>query len=97
MNKITASGSAKFCPVSPNQFFLHLFAQRLKYRQKIADAFAFVDIKIMMYYDSRYMPLLFNDLKLYHGYEFQSRFNNNFLLITMWAFSRFQENKKINI
>ena len=55
-------------------------AQRLKYRQKIANVSAFVNVKTKIYYDARHLPLLINVgdrtyLKLHHGYELPDRFN----------------------
>ena len=59
---------------------IDLPAQRLEYRQKTVDVFAFANVETKFYYDSRHIPLLLHVgdqiyFKLYHGYELPSRLN----------------------
>ena len=62
---------------------IDLSIQRLKYRQKIVDVIAFVNVKIKIYYNVRHVSLLFkiNDyvyFRLYHEYQLSNRLNKIF-------------------
>ena len=58
----------------------NLSAQRIEYRQETTDVFVFVNAKIKIYYDFKYIFLMFKIddqiyLRLHHDYQFFDRFN----------------------
>ena len=62
---------------------IDLSIQRLKYWQKTIDVIAFVNVKIKIYYNVRYVSLLFKTknyvyFRLHHEYQLLNRSNKNF-------------------
>ena len=66
--------------IDASQVSKNIFSQRLKYQQKIADATAFVNAKIKIYYDVRHQSILFRSddrvyLRLHQVYKFSDSHN----------------------
>ena len=60
--------------------FADFFAQWLKYRRKTIDVFAFVNVKVRIHYDARYISLLLKVddyvyFRLHQSYQLSNRFN----------------------
>ena len=60
--------------------FADFFAQRLKYRRKTIDVFAFVNVKVKIHYDARHISLLLKVddyvyFRLHQDYQLSNRFN----------------------